>query len=118
MLKRLMIRNVSRWSFGVLAAAVCLFSAEALSAPDSARKEELRYLLEQDCGSCHGLTRKGGLGSPLLPENVADSSDQDMLEIILEGIPGTAMPPWKYLLSEDDAMWLIQLIRKGLDHEG
>ena len=90
----------------------------ALEALSDERKEELRYLLEQDCGSCHGLTRKGGLGSPLMPENVADTSDETLFEVIMNGIPGTPMPPWKYLLSEDDAHWLIKLIRKGKQNEG
>ena len=111
-------RMASRWTIGLSAIAVCLFASAATAAPDDARKEELRYLLEQDCGSCHGLTRKGGLGSPLLPENVAEFSDEHLLEVILEGIPGTPMPPWKYLLPKEDAVWLIELIRKGIDHEG
>ena len=106
------------WPAGVLVVAYCLLSSAVLAAPDAERKEELRYLLEQDCGSCHGLTRKGGLGSPLLPENVAETSDEVLLEVILEGIPGTPMPPWKYLISKEDAVWLIELIRKGIDHEG
>ena len=33
--------------------------AETISAQ---RSEELRNLLIQDCGSCHGITLKGGLG--------------------------------------------------------
>jgi len=32
------------------------------------RQTELLYLLKQDCGSCHGMTLQGGLGSSLLPE--------------------------------------------------
>jgi len=111
-------RKARRWSVGLSVAAICLLASSAQAAPDEARKEELRYLLEQDCGSCHGLTRKGGLGSPLLPENVSETSDEALLEVILEGIPGTPMPPWKFLLSREDAVWLIELIRKGVDHEG
>jgi len=104
-------------------AAAFLLSAAFVPSPSSAdtslsvlsdeRKEELRYLLEQDCGSCHGLTRKGGLGAPLLPEELAYTSDETLLDVIMNGIPGTPMPPWKYLLNQDDALWLIELIRKG-----
>ena len=32
------------------------------AALDTARQAELLYLLKHDCGSCHGMTRKGGLG--------------------------------------------------------
>ena len=34
------------------------------------RQDQLRYLLRQDCGSCHGMTLKGGLGPALLPDNL------------------------------------------------
>jgi len=117
MLKLQFSRKARRWGW-LSAAAVCLLASGAQAEPDASRKEELRYLLEQDCGSCHGLTRKGGLGSPLLPENLTDSSDEELLEVILEGIPGTPMPPWKYLMSREDAVWLVKLIRKGTDHDG
>lgn len=77
------------------------------------RKAELANLLEQDCGSCHGLTMKGGLGSPLLPEVLAEKGDDILIDIILNGIEGTPMPPWKALLSKEDAGWIVQQIRKG-----
>ena len=32
------------------------------------RISELNNLLIQDCGSCHGMTMKGGLGPALTPE--------------------------------------------------
>lgn len=38
---------------------------EALS---EVRQKQLIHLLKQDCGSCHGLTLKGGLGPALLPD--------------------------------------------------
>ncbi|MFV0476484.1 MAG: c-type cytochrome [Parahaliea sp.] len=78
------------------------------------RQVELESFLEQDCGSCHGLQRRGGLGSPLLPESLRAVDDATLVQIILEGIPGTAMPPWKALLSEEEAAFLVQQLRKGL----
>ena len=77
------------------------------------RQEELLYFLKHDCGSCHGLTRSGGLGSPLLPETLADRSDEDLTEIIMEGLPGTPMPPWKALLSREEAHWLVRAIKEN-----
>lgn len=95
---------------------VCAFAisgsgafAEEISA---ARATELEHILIQDCGSCHGLTLKGGLGSPLTPKAL-DGADADTLAyIILEGVPGTAMPPWRPLLSEDEAQWIAQYLLK------
>ncbi|HAF55336.1 MAG TPA: cytochrome C55X NirC, partial [Thauera sp.] len=33
--------------------------------PDPQRARELIHIVRQDCGSCHGLTLKGGLGPAL-----------------------------------------------------
>lgn len=80
---------------------------------DTARQDELLYLLQHDCGSCHGMTRQGGLGPPLLPQALSNKSDALLLATILEGRPGTPMPPWGRLLSNADARWLLQTLRQG-----
>lgn len=81
--------------------------------PDPKRQQELRSLLKNDCGACHGLTLKGGLGPPLLPESLSGKSDAMLLQTIQEGRPGTAMPPWKPFIDADETLWLIEeLLRK------
>lgn len=85
---------------------------------DGARAAELRRLLDQDCGACHGLTRGGGLGPALLPARLAGRSDADLVHIILDGVPGTPMPPWRGLISEDDARWLVRALREGPPDDG
>lgn len=80
--------------------------AAASAAPSAQRQDQLRAMVSQDCGSCHGMTRKGGLGSPLLPEVLAQYSLEGLVETILEGRPGTPMPPWKSMLSREDATWI------------
>jgi len=85
----------------------------AQSPLDTARQAELGVLLEQDCGSCHGLTRKGGLGSALLPESIAHFTDDALIEIILDGVPGTPMPPWRRFLSHTEAAWIVDRLRQG-----
>lgn len=103
-----------------LGAALAVASVAALSAaagePTPARQKELDHLLAHDCGSCHGLTRKGGLGSALTPDGLADLADETLVAIILDGIPGKPMPPWRGELSEDEALWLVRILRKGPDH--
>ncbi len=85
----------------------------AAGEPDPKRQQELRSLLKNDCGACHGLTRKGGLGPPLLPESLSGKSDAMLLQTIQEGRPGTAMPPWKPFIDADETVWLIDnLLRK------
>ena len=78
----------------------------ASAAPSDQRQDQLRAMVSQDCGSCHGMTRKGGLGSPLLPEILSQYTLEGVVETILEGRPGTPMPPWKSMLSRDDAAWI------------
>ncbi len=80
--------------------------------PPTGRQMELRNLLKHDCGACHGLTLKGGLGPALLPENLNGKSDGYLLSTILEGHKGTAMPPWQQFLSQEDAIWLLGILRK------
>jgi cytochrome c55X len=83
------------------------------AALDTARQAELLYLLKHDCGSCHGMTRQGGLGPALLPENLRDRSAVLMVNTILDGRNGTPMPPWRGELSEQDAQWLVEALRNG-----
>ena len=76
------------------------------------RKQELQHLIKHDCGSCHGMTLKGGLGPSLLPESLKEKPDELLFITIREGRPGTPMPPWKSLLSEDDVSWIVKYLRK------
>lgn len=73
----------------------------------------LASLVRQDCGSCHGLTLKGGLGKPLTPEHLSSWSREQVVSIILDGVPGTPMPPWRQLLSEADARWIADRLKQG-----
>lgn len=81
--------------------------------PPPARQAELVYLLRQDCGSCHGMTLKGGLGPPLLPVSLATHEPEGLAETILKGVPGTPMPPWAFEISSDEALWLAGRLKRG-----
>ena len=78
-----------------------------------ARQAELIHLVRQDCGSCHGLTLKGGLGPALLPETLKDKPPDYLKAAILYGLAPSAMPPWKRFLSEADAEWRVINLQKG-----
>ena len=104
------MRKTSKWLFALIMVVQWMPVAAAL---DTARQAELLYLLKHDCGSCHGMTRKGGLGPPLLPENLNKRLTMPMVNTVLDGRPGTPMPPWRGELSEQDARWLIEAMRRG-----
>lgn len=98
--------------------SVCLLLALLASSPLQAqitdqRQQELVHLLRHDCGSCHGMTLKGGLGPALLPENLAEKSDELLMSTILNGRPPTPMPPWRGILTEEEVAWLIAFLRAG-----
>tara|TARA_B110000467_G_scaffold162438_2_gene185703 strand:- start:97 stop:450 length:354 start_codon:yes stop_codon:yes gene_type:complete len=77
------------------------------------RKDQLTHIVKQDCGSCHGMTLKGGLGPALLPENLEGKPILFLQNTILYGRTGTAMPPWENLLTEEEALWISQQLKRG-----
>ena len=79
----------------------------------SNRQQELRNLLVQDCGSCHGLTMRGGLGPALLPTVLQGKSAEYISSVILNGRPGSAMPAWRSLLSPAEARWMADRLLQG-----
>ncbi len=94
--------------------ATAASDAGAASAPvDASRQKQLVTLVRQDCGSCHGLTLKGGLGPALLPDAVKDKPVEYLKAVILQGRPNTAMPPWQRFLSEAEAEWIVLNLQKG-----
>jgi cytochrome c55X len=100
---------------GLIPVLVIAAAGSALADPLSLeRQAALRNLLVQDCGSCHGLTMRGGLGPALLPADLADKPPAYLQATILYGRPGTAMPPWRPFLSDADSAWLVDTVRRGL----
>lgn len=79
----------------------------------NSRQNDLVMLVRNDCGSCHGLTLRGGLGSPLLPENLAEKPNMALRETILKGRPGTAMPGWSAFMNEPEAEWVVTMLKQG-----
>lgn len=71
------------------------------------------YFIRRDCGSCHGMTLKGGLGPALLPETLSAKPKEFLVTTILEGRKNTAMPPWKPMLSRDDVLWIVEQLQSG-----
>ena len=78
-----------------------------------ARQKELVHLVRQDCGSCHGMTLRGGLGPALLPATLADKPVEGLVATIIGGRPGTPMPPWHRFLAEDEAQWIVDRLMAG-----
>ncbi len=89
------------------AVLLCGASGAFAADPLADRQKELVRLVRQDCGSCHGMTLKGGLGPALLPETLRDKPAEGLVATIVHGRPGTAMPPWERFVTEDEARWIV-----------
>lgn len=103
----------------VLAAALSALAASTATGsgpatPEATRRIELIRLVRQDCGSCHGMTLKGGLGPALTPEALREKAPESLVATIVWGRSGTAMPPWRSFLSEVEAGWIVEQLQKGL----
>lgn len=83
--------------------------------PSQQRQQELMHLLKQDCGSCHGMTLKGGLGPALTVDAIADQSVADLVYTITYGREALAMPSWKNILTNDEILWLSEQLKSGIE---
>lgn len=98
-------------------AAQPITPTSSVEAPNAKRRAELISLVRQDCGSCHGMTLKGGLGPALLPDELKDKPAESLQATILQGRPGTAMPPWQRFLNDTEAAWIVAQLQKGFPDE-
>ncbi len=94
------------WLYAYLVAGACWASEPSLE-----KQEQLRQLLKNDCGACHGLSLQGGMGPALLPGNLVGKPDDFLLDTILYGRKGTAMPPWQPFMTRDEAAWMLQQLK-------
>ncbi|MER2526342.1 MAG: cytochrome c [Candidatus Competibacter denitrificans] len=94
-----------------------LTAAQEAPTPSPERSGELIRMVRQDCGSCHGLTLRGGLGPALLPDTLRDKPAASLKYTILLGRPGTAMPPWQPFMSEAEADWIVAQLLRGFPEE-
>lgn len=81
------------------------------------RKSELNNILIQDCGSCHGMTMKGGLGPALTPDVLKNKSRQMIEVTITYGRAGTPMPPWNTMFSKQEINWIVDTLYTGIKYE-
>jgi cytochrome c55X len=89
-----------------------LLPTAAMAEVAAPRALALEHIVLQDCGSCHGLTLKGGLGKPLTADVLHGADPAALALIILDGVPGTAMPPWRPLLTKEEADWIAHYLLK------
>jgi len=86
-------------------------------AQTAGRQQQLVRMVRQDCGACHGMRLNGGLGPALTPQALAERPLDSLVATILQGRPGTPMPPWQPLISEPEARWIAERLQAGFPEE-
>ena len=67
-------------------------------------------LYNQHCSVCHGVSRLGGIGPALLPDNLSRLKHAEAVEVIRDGRPATQMPAYGELLGEAEIAALAEWI--------
>ncbi len=86
--------------------------------PSPERMQELVHMVRQDCGSCHGLTFRGGLGPALTPDALEGKPYEGLLATLYRGRPGTPMPPFMGILTEEESSWIVRQLMAGFPEDG
>ena len=87
-----------------------------------------KKVYDTNCAHCHGETGGGnGFGAPHLSPPPRDfiagefkfrttptgqlPSDDDLYRVVTRGLNGTGMPPWQYLLSDDERWAVVDYVK-------
>ena len=65
----------------------------------------------QQCAGCHGPIHQGGVGADLRPKALKKKENHSLVETILIGREGTAMPAWKSTFTKDDAAGMVNWLK-------
>ena len=75
-----------------------------------ASSESIDTLYKQNCASCHGVNRLGGMGPALLPENLKRLRKNKAIKVIEHGRAATQMPAFANKLSDKDIQSLVNYV--------
>ena len=96
---------------------VVVSAGSSAVAPAADRRQALVRMVRQDCGSCHGMRLTGGLGPALTPQALQEKPVESLAATIYSGRPGTPMPPWRAMLSFEEAQWIVEQLLSGFPEE-
>jgi cytochrome c oxidase cbb3-type subunit III len=86
-------------------------TSAALAQPGQDAGQQGKAVYDKNCTACHGANAGAGDRAPAIVLSGATSmrgarSDAQILAVIRDGVPGTAMPAWGTLLSNDELLKL------------
>lgn len=100
-------------AFVAMTAAAMPQPAQSTDEVDRERARALSRLVRHDCGSCHGMTLRGGLGPALTPSALEGRSTESISWLIANGRPERAMPGWAPLLASPEIDWIARGLLDG-----
>jgi mono/diheme cytochrome c family protein len=89
----------------------------APSTQDVKNLEKGKSLFAANCASCHGDTgagngpAAGALAPPPTNFHLKKPTSERGWDVLENGVPGTAMPPWQSQLSADERSVLVEFVR-------
>jgi mono/diheme cytochrome c family protein len=85
--------------------------------PALAEAPDPNMLYNRHCAICHGVSRLGGIGPALLPDNLSRLKHDEAVSVIRDGRPATQMPAYRELLAEEEVAALAEWIFTPPEHE-
>nr|WP_221202485.1 nitrite reductase [Halomonas campaniensis] len=85
--------------------------------PALAEAPDPNMLYNRHCAICHGVSRLGGIGPALLPDNLSRLKHDEAVSVIRDGRPATQMPAYRELLAEEEVLALAEWIFTPPEHE-
>jgi ABC-type amino acid transport substrate-binding protein len=82
----------------------------APTAPPSPELRVARSTYLTQCSQCHGVDAKGTAAAANL--QAFKGSEDDFLKVVRDGRPGTAMTPWKGIVSDDDIRAIARYLKQ------
>jgi cbb3-type cytochrome c oxidase subunit III len=84
------------------------------SLPDGETLSRGLTLYAESCVACHGANAEGTTLAPALdsPELRTQNTDEDLVRVIAQGVPGTLMAGWDSALTPQEISELVAVIRR------
>lgn len=104
-----MVRWVRGFAAASLVVLAVMFSTPSMAIAQTA---EGQAVYESNCVACHAADLSGGVGKALNAGSAAaDLPDGQLVDIITNGVSGTAMPAWGDQLSAEEITAVVSYIR-------
>lgn len=98
------------WFLACLLFITNSFAGNNIVSKNDIEKSNVQKLYQQYCASCHAISRLGGMGPALLPENLKRLRKNKALNVIDNGRAATQMPAFGKVLTTAQRQSLVKYI--------